>query len=364
MGAPSCDRYERVTFEKELVASRPSPWRSSSAPGTRCSTRRRPRPRALRPLLKQGAVLVDPTDEGEEPQAARLPGARDPGRRTIGVRRAPGRLAALRVRRARRRTGRRSEAGYAPYLDYRPSRQTRRSSSATCSTQVARVTTSSSSRPTTRSATAARAHLEEVRRRTARRVERTTKAVKERLEAEIRHWDHRANQLKEQELAGKQPRMNSGRARERADELQARMKLGSTSSRARSSSPRCRRSSSAARWSCQPVCSRGRRGRARQQSRPPCARRPNGSSGWPSMRSWPPRRRSAGRHGDAAEQQGLRHREPNDADGDLLFIEVKGRMGGADGSRHASEILTSGSTRRITSSSRSSIRPRRGGREP
>jgi hypothetical protein len=70
----------------------------------------------------------------------------------------------------------------------------------------------------------ARAHLEEVRRRTVDRVERTTAAVKTRLEAEIRHWDHRANQLKDQELAGKLPKsgMNSAKARQRADELQAR----------------------------------------------------------------------------------------------------------------------------------------------
>ena len=45
-----------------------------------------------------------------------------------------------------------------------------------------------------------------------------------RLTQEIQHWDHRATELKQQELAGKQPRMNSGRARQRADDLQARLK--------------------------------------------------------------------------------------------------------------------------------------------
>jgi hypothetical protein len=71
---------------------------------------------------------------------------------------------------------------------------------------------------------AAPAHLEEVRRRTLDRVDRTTAAVRERLLSEIRHWDHRANELKDQELAGKQPKMNSARARQRADELEARLK--------------------------------------------------------------------------------------------------------------------------------------------
>ena len=49
-------------------------------------------------------------------------------------------------------------------------------------------------------------------------------AVRERLTKEIAYWDHRANELKQQELAGKQPRMNSGKARQRADDLEARLK--------------------------------------------------------------------------------------------------------------------------------------------
>ena len=72
----------------------------------------------------------------------------------------------------------------------------------------------------------ARAHLEEVRRRIVDRVQRTTAAVKARLESEIRYWDHRAHQLRERELAGKLPSsgMNSAKARQRADELQGRLK--------------------------------------------------------------------------------------------------------------------------------------------
>src|SRR6185295_19007297 len=49
-------------------------------------------------------------------------------------------------------------------------------------------------------------------------------AVKERLTKEINYWDFRAEQLKEQERAGKaNARLNSGEARKRADELQARL---------------------------------------------------------------------------------------------------------------------------------------------
>jgi len=72
----------------------------------------------------------------------------------------------------------------------------------------------------------ARIHLDEVRRRTLDRVERTVAAVRERLTSQIQYWDHRANQLKEKELAGRLPQsgMNSAKARQRADELQARLK--------------------------------------------------------------------------------------------------------------------------------------------
>ena len=68
-------------------------------------------------------------------------------------------------------------------------------------------------------------HLREVRARNEARIEKTAQAVQDRLTKEINYWDHRANELKEKELAGKKPgRMNSGKARARADELEARLK--------------------------------------------------------------------------------------------------------------------------------------------
>lgn len=67
-------------------------------------------------------------------------------------------------------------------------------------------------------------HLDEVRERREDLVTRTMAAVKDRLTKEITYWDHRANQLKDQELAGKvNAKINSGKARQRADELQARL---------------------------------------------------------------------------------------------------------------------------------------------
>ena len=54
------------------------------------------------------------------------------------------------------------------------------------------------------------------------KVERVRKAVRERLDSEIRYWDVKAEELKAQELQGKKTRHSSGRARTRADELEAR----------------------------------------------------------------------------------------------------------------------------------------------
>ena len=47
--------------------------------------------------------------------------------------------------------------------------------------------------------------------------------MRERLESEIRYWDSRTEEIKAQEIAGRKPRLNSGRARARADELETRL---------------------------------------------------------------------------------------------------------------------------------------------
>jgi SNF2 family DNA or RNA helicase len=68
------------------------------------------------------------------------------------------------------------------------------------------------------------AHVSEVKKRKIKLVDKTIKAVKERLTAEIQYWDFRANELKLKEDAGKSNmRLNSQMASRRADELQARM---------------------------------------------------------------------------------------------------------------------------------------------
>lgn len=68
------------------------------------------------------------------------------------------------------------------------------------------------------------AHVAEVRERKIKIIDRTAKAVKERLTAEIQYWDFRAADLKTKESAGKaNAKLNSQMASRRAEELEVRM---------------------------------------------------------------------------------------------------------------------------------------------
>ena len=66
-------------------------------------------------------------------------------------------------------------------------------------------------------------HFDEVAAVTHARVEKVWDAVRQRLESEIRYWDQRTEEIKAQEIKGKKPRLNSGRSRARADQLQTRL---------------------------------------------------------------------------------------------------------------------------------------------
>ena len=67
-------------------------------------------------------------------------------------------------------------------------------------------------------------HMEDVRTPRVALIAKTEAAVKDRLTKEISYWDHRAEQLKLQEQAGKaNARLNSAEARKRADLLQGRL---------------------------------------------------------------------------------------------------------------------------------------------
>ncbi len=120
--------------------------------------------------------------------------------------------------------GNTSNAGPAPYLDYRP--PTEDEAKALASMQMPEwIRNNLESRAMEHAAIhLVPQHLEEVRRRKEELLDKTKAAVQDRLTKEINYWDHRAAQLKDQELAGRvNAKLNSGLARQRADELTARL---------------------------------------------------------------------------------------------------------------------------------------------
>jgi SNF2 family DNA or RNA helicase len=225
LGAPMLRRYERVTFEKHLIAVEGRPFAEYVTPG-------HPLLDATidviierhNALLRQGAVLIDANDPSDVPsvlvylQHAVVDGRTDSAgnRRVVSKR-----FEYVNVR----PDGTARHAGWAPYLDCRPATPEELS--------LLRpiidgewVRDDLEMKALDHGVELARTHLDEVRRRTLDWVDRTTAAVRERLLSEIQHWDHRANELKDRELAGKLPKsgMNSAKARQRADELEARLK--------------------------------------------------------------------------------------------------------------------------------------------
>ncbi|MFS8640294.1 MAG: DUF3883 domain-containing protein [Symbiobacteriaceae bacterium] len=226
-GAPVLPRYERICFEKEKIRVPGRPPAAFVCPG-------HPLLDATidvileryRPLLKQGAVLVDERDEGETPRwlfylehAIRDGRVDGEGRVRVVSRRLQ--FVEIDVE------GHARNAGYAPYLDYRPLLEDEKELLAPeleARLQGAQAHDLEAQAVSYAVQQLVPAHFEEVRRHKVALVEKTMAAVKDRLTKEIAYWDHRAEELRLQEQAGKvNARINSARARQRADELQARL---------------------------------------------------------------------------------------------------------------------------------------------
>ena len=226
IGEPVLPRYERIAFEKSLVAPQGHQLAAFVCPG-------HPLLDAVidltlerhRDLLKRGAVLVDERDEGNKPrvlfflehaiQDASL--TRSGDRRIVSKRMLYVELDADGVTR---------HVHYAPYLDYRPLAEDdpgleqilERPQCAWIARDMEKKAQGYAV------ANVVPEHLAEVRDAKLALITKTEVAVKDRLTKEITYWDHRAEQLKLQEQAGKTgARLNSGEARKRADTMQTRL---------------------------------------------------------------------------------------------------------------------------------------------
>jgi hypothetical protein len=115
---------------------------------------------------------------------------------------------------------------YAPYLDYRPLRDGEPGVDALFARPEFSWITRDLEQKALGHAIAevVPEHLKEVRDRRSSWIAKARAAVKDRLTKEIGYWDHRAEELKAQEQAGRpNARLNSQEARRRADDLQGRL---------------------------------------------------------------------------------------------------------------------------------------------
>jgi SNF2 family DNA or RNA helicase len=226
IGESVLPRYERVAFEKTLVAPQGQPLAAFVCPGhplldaTIDITLER-----YRDLLRRGAVLVDERDSGVQPRvifylehAIQDAGVSPSGERHIISKR----MLYVELDAA----GEARHLQYAPYLDYRPLT----SQEPTLEAILTRPECGWISRELELKAlghavaSVVPDHLAEVRSSKLGLIAKTEAAVKDRLTKEIAYWDHRSQELKTQEQAGKiNARLNSDEARKRADLLQARL---------------------------------------------------------------------------------------------------------------------------------------------
>ena len=230
---PVLARYERIVFEKGLCAPQGQPLAAFVFPGhplldaTLDLTLER-----HRDLLRRGAVLVDEADAGTTTRVLFYleHAIQDAGITRAGVRRVVSKrmlyieVAPATVDGASGITTR--HIHYAPYLDYRPLKKGEPDVCQLLALPECTWVTGDLERQaqTYAIASVVPGHLHEV---SAHRLElnaKTEAAVKDRLTKEITYWDHRAEELKLQEQAGKaNARLNSGEARKRADALQTRL---------------------------------------------------------------------------------------------------------------------------------------------
>ena len=224
-GEPVLKSYERICFDKCCCSIPGKPQADLICPG-------HPLLDAVIDLIRgknadtmrRGAILIDDSDYGDEARLlfyiedAIQDGVVDKAgaRRTISK--------AIHFVELKE-NGVASTTGYAPYLDYRGATE--------AETAAIRDWMQTQSWLSHNVEEAAKAyavehlipiHFTEVKQRKEAMLNKTAKAVKDRLIAEIQYWDYKAVDLAQKEAAGKpNARLNSKLAARRAEELQERM---------------------------------------------------------------------------------------------------------------------------------------------
>ena len=224
-GTPVAARYERICFDKEYCNVQGFPVADQLCPG-------HPLLEAVIDLireqnadvLKRGSILIDENDPSE---SARLlfyieNAIQDGTVLPSGARRVISKRLQF-VELCEDGTAR--NAGYAPYLDYRPANDAESAAIHAFAKGQSWLTEGVEDKAVGYAIEhIVPIHYAEVKRHRQDMADKVARAVQTRLTQEIQYWDMRALQLKEKEAAGKpNAKQNSGMAQRRADELQARM---------------------------------------------------------------------------------------------------------------------------------------------
>lgn len=224
-GEPVLNRYERVCFDKVFCNIQGLAPAALICPGHPLldATLDLIRERSV-DVMKRGAVFVDENDYSSS--ARLLFYIEDSVQDGLLMKDGNRRIISKRVHFVELDEGGNAVgAGYAPYLDYRAAEENElaavldwaKAQKWLCSgvEDMAKTYAITNLIPE---------HFAEVKARKEAMLDKTTKAVKERMTAEIQYWDYRASELQQKEAAGKtNSKLNSKLAARRADDLTARM---------------------------------------------------------------------------------------------------------------------------------------------
>lgn len=224
-GEPVLNRYERICFDKEYRNIQGKPQAAMICPGHPLleATIDLIRERNV-DVMKRGAIFVDENDFSTD--ARLLFYIEDAVQDGIVLSNGNRRTISKHIHFVEiKEDGTALSAGYAPYLDYRAAGESENSA----------IRGWMQSQDWLCSGVEERAkgyaienlipdHFSEVKRRKEAMLDKTAKAVKDRMTAEIQYWDYRAAELQQKEEAGKSnAKLNSGLAARRAESLESRM---------------------------------------------------------------------------------------------------------------------------------------------
>ncbi len=169
-------------------------------------------------LLKQGTIFIDPNDDSEMPRLLfYMENSLSDGKRNKIYQNV--RFVEI------YEDGRSTNAGYAPYLDYRPASGTEKPVIMKYIADLPFLSGDIEKKAVDFAVNnIVSKELAEVQARRQKRLDKIKLQVTNRLTAEINYWDARANELLAQERAGKpNARLNSDNARRNADDLNIRL---------------------------------------------------------------------------------------------------------------------------------------------